>query len=277
MGFRNTIFFISCLIISFCLILVFQSEDEVQSMNYEQYKILHYNESRSHSLDDFNLKIKPFRLEELITEIYEKNRLAGEKTRIMEIGVGNGRVLMELKRKFPEIEFYGINREKTHTLYRRESFLMTALKFGIMNEREMENMTLPYLVFADLDFGGRIPYDNSKFDLVFSQSVIPYIRYTIELFNEIMRILKPGGISVHSDVTGINIYQDGVLLGIKEAMKEIRKQGIEIYCLDNPNSIRFKKSEQSTNFPLIPHQPIPKNIENLSGEQRRPEMGYNLL
>jgi SAM-dependent methyltransferase len=246
-------------------------------MNYEQYKILHYNESRSHSLEDFNLKIKPFRLEELITEIYEKNRLAGEKTRVMEIGVGNGRVLMELKKKFPDIEFYGINREKTHTLYRRESFLMTALKFGIMNEREMENMTLPYLIFADLDFGGRIPYDNAKFDLVFSQSVIPYIRYTFELFNEIMRILKSGGISIHSDVTGISIYQDGVLLGIKEAMKEIRKQGVEIYNLDNPNSIRFKKSEQSTNFPLTPHQPIPKNIESLSGEQRRPEMGYNLL
>lgn len=213
----------------------------------------------------------------MISEIYEKNRLAGEKTRIMEIGVGNGRVIMELKKKFPEIEFYGINREKTHTLYRRESFLMTALKFGIMNQKELEGMTPPYLVFADLDFGGKIPYDNGKFDLVFSQSVIPYIRYTFELFNEIMRILKPGGVSIHSDVTGISIYQDGVLLGLKEAMMEIRKKGIEIYSLDDPNSIRFKKSDQISNFPLAPHQPIPPNTENLSIEQRRPEMGYNLL
>lgn len=262
--------------IGFILTLYFQTESVVQSMNFEQYKNLQYNESRSHSLEDFNKEIGPFRLEDLIAEIFERNRLAGQKTRIMEIGFGNGRVLMELKKKFPDIEFYGINKEKTHTFYRRESFVLTALKFEIMTRDEVEAMTLPYVVFQDLDYGQRIPYDENKFDLIFSQELIPHIRYTFELFSEIMRVLKKGGTSIHSDFTGVNIFSKGVLLPMNEAMREIRRRGIEIYMLDNPKSIWFKKPDFNVLFPLTPHQPVPKQLDNLSHDLRRPEMSYNL-
>lgn len=262
--------------IGFILTLYFQTESTVQSMNYEQYKNLNYNESYSHSLEDFNQRISPFRLEELIMEIYERNKLAGEKTRIMELGFGNGRVLMELKKRFPEVEFYGITKEKTRTFYRRESFVLTALKFDILTQTEMDAMTLPYLVFQDLDYGQRIPYDENKFDLIYSQGLIPHIRYTFELFNEVLRVLKKGGISIHSDFTGVNVFARGVMIPLNEAYREFRKRGIEIYALDDPRSIRFKKPEFNVFFPVQPHQAIPKQIENLSHDQRRPEMSYNL-
>lgn len=276
MNFRQLLLLFSLIMIGFILTLYFQTESTVQSMNYEQYKSLQYNESRSHSLEDFNKEISPFRLEELISEIYERNRLAGEKTRIMEVGFGNGRVLMELKKKFPEIEFYGINKEKTHTFYRRESFVLTALKFEIMTKVETEALTLPYVVFQDIDYGQRIPYDENKFDLIYSQGLIPHIRYTFEFFNEIMRVLKKNGTSIHSDFTGVNIFSKGVLLPMNEALREIRRRGIEIYQLDNPKSIRFKKPEYNVLFPLTPHQPVPKQLDNLSHDLRRPEMSYNL-
>ncbi len=262
--------------IMFCLTLYFQSGAEIENINYEQYKNLQYNESRSHQLQEFNQKIGPYELEEVIAEILDRNKLAGEKTRIMEIGFGNGRVLMELKKRFPDVEFYGINKEKTLTFYRRESFILTALKFNIMTKEEAENILLPYVVFQDLDFGHKIPYDDNKFDLVFSQGVIPHIRYTFELFNEILRILKKDGLSFHSDVTGVSIFSEGLQISMKEAAMQFRKRGIDVFILDHPQSIRFKKTSLSASFPVTPHQPIPAQTLDLTSELKRPEMSYSL-
>ena len=181
---------------------------------------------------------------------------------------------MELKKLFPEAEFYGINKEKTHTFYRRESFILTALKFSIMTKAEAEN-SLPYVVFQDLDFGQRIPYAENKFDIIYSQATLSNIRYSFELLNEVMRVLKKGGISIHSDIAGVNVYSHGVIISLKEAAKEFRKKGFDIYVLDNQQSLRFKKTDSNTFFPVTPHRPIPAKIDNLSSEQRRPEMGYN--
>ena len=276
MGLRNIIFIISCIIVGLCLSLYFQNEQQIQSVNYDQYKNLQYNEERSHSLEDFNQKILPYRLEDFIEDIYEKNRLMGEKTRVMEIGAGNGRVLMELKKKFPEVEFYGINKDKTHTFYRRESYALTALKFEIFNQAEIEDMVLPYIVFQDLDFGAKIPYDNDKFDVIFSQGTLPYIKYKFELFNEIMRVLRKGGVSFHADVTGVNLYSKGLVVDLKDGMAEIRKQGIEIQVLENDTSIKFVKPNHEVTFPVTPHQAVPKDLKNVSQELRKPEMGYNI-
>lgn len=276
MSLRNVLLTISCIIVGLCLSLYFQTETNVQSVNWDQYKNLQYNEERSHSLEDFNQKIMPFKLQDIIQEIYEKNRLAGEKTRVMEIGAGNGRVIMELKKQFPDVEFYAINKEKTHTFYRRESFMLTALKFEIFTKTDIEGIDLPYIVFQDLDFGNRIPYDANKFDLIYTQSVIPLIKYKFELFNEIMRVLKPGGISFHSDVTGINLYSKGIVLDLRDALAEFRRRGLDITTLENRETIRFRKGEENSLFPVEPHHAIPANTQNLSQELRRPEMGYNI-
>lgn len=274
---RNGLLIISILMIGFCLSLYFQTEPAPGSFNWDQYKGLSYNEERSHSLNDLNEKTAPIKIEDLISEVYEKNHMAGEKTRVMEIGIGNGRVLMGLKKLFPEVEFYGINREKTHTFYRRESFILTALKFEIMSKPELENIDLPYVVFTDVDYGNRIPYADDKFDIVFSQDTMRYIKYKFEVWNEILRILKPGGISLHTDVSNINIYAQGVVMGTREAFQEIKKRGIDISLLENPHTVIFKKKYPDKKiFPVTPHHPIPENIDTQSEEQKRPEMGYNL-
>ncbi len=276
MSLRNVLLTISCIIVGLCLSLYFQTDTDVKSMNWDQYKNLQYVEERSHSLEDFNKKIIPFRLEDMIQEIYERNRLAGEKTRVMEIGAGNGRVIMELKKMFPDVEFYAINKEKTHTFYRRESFILTALKFEIYSKTDIETIDLPYVVFQDLDFGNRIPYDEKKFDLVYSQDVIPHFKYKFELFNEIMRVLKPGGISFHSNVSGVNIYARGIVLELRDALAEFRRRGFDINTLEDQSTIRFRKGNDNALFPVEPHQAVPADSTNLSQELRRPEMGYNI-
>lgn len=276
MSLRNILLFISVIIIGFCLSLYFQTSQPVQSMNWDQYKNLQYNEERSHSLVEFDSKIAPYRLVDIIEELHSKNKLAGEKTRVMEIGTGNGRVLMELKKTFPDVEFYGINKEKTRTFYRRESYILTALKFQIFNQNEIDQIEIPYIVFQDVDFGQRIPYDENKFDLIFSQDTLPFIQYKFELFNEIMRILKHGGVSIHTDVTGVYLYSKGIVLDLRDALAEIRRRGIEIHTLEDKTSIRFKKGSENTIFPVSPHRAIPENPGSQSNEYRRAEMGYNI-
>lgn len=274
---RNGLIIISILMIAFSLSLYFQADDASQMINWDQYKNLRYNEERSHSLNDFNQKITPLLLEELIQNIAERNLLLGEKTRIMELGSGNGRVLMELKKKFPSVEFYGINKEKTLTFHRRESYILTALKFEIMNKDELQDIVLPYLVFADLDFDAGIPYKDNRFDLIYSQDTMRHIKYKFELWNEVLRVLKPGGISLHTDLSGLNIYDGGVVIEPHDAFLEMRKRGFEIKDLENEQSVMFKKTDQKhLTFPVTPHQPLPDKSIFVSEEQRRPDMGYNL-
>lgn len=278
MGFRNTLLTISLIIIAFSITLYFQTDQNVQTINWDQYQNLQYDEERSHSLKEFNNKISPLDLTSMIEEIEVRNKLAGEKTRVMELGTGNGRVLMELKKIFPDVEFYGVNREKSHTFYRRESYILSALKFGIFSKNELEEMDLPYVVFLDLDFGGRLPYDLDKFDVVFSQNLLRHIKYKFELFNEILRVLKPGGVSIHADVPPINIYDQGVLLPWKDALARFRRNGVKVKMLDHPSSLRFKKpqDQDAVSFPVTPHHPIPANPEEISPEMRRQDMGYKL-
>ncbi len=277
MYFRRTLLIFSITMIGFCLTLYFQSMDTVKSVDLDPTMNVLYNEESSHSLVEFNEKLKPQKLESIIQLIHEKNKMAGEKTRVMEIGTGNGRVIMELKKLFPDIEFYGVNKEKTHDFYRRESFAVTAVNFGILTKEQLAEMELPFVIFQDLDFGARIPYSENKFDVIYSQNTIRHFKYKFELFNEILRVLKPGGVSLHTDMPVINVYEKGVVLDTQEIFIEFRKKGMDLTKLENGETIIFRKKREGIFFPVSPHQPVPANPENLPQELRRPEMGYNLI
>ncbi len=263
--------------IAFCLTLYFQSEDTVKTVNLDPTMNVTYNEESSHSLFDLNEKLKPHRIEDLIRSVYERNKMAGEKTRVMEIGSGNGRVIMELKKLFPDAEFYGVNKEKTHEFYRRESFAVTAVNFNIMNKDDLDSLELPFILFEDLDFGVRIPYGDNKFDVIYSQNTLRHFKYKFELLNEIMRVLKTGGVSLHADLPAINVYKKGLVLDIQEVIVEFRKRGLELSLLESGNTLMFRKKDLNPLFPVEPHQPVPEDPESVPLELRRPEMGYNLL
>lgn len=256
MGLRIFLIIPSFVIIMFCVSLVFEEEADTRSFFIEGYQDLAYHESRSHSLEDFNQKIAPLKLEDIISEANARNKLAGHKTRVMEIGTGNGRALMALKKKFPDVEFYGINKEKTHTFYRRESYIHSALHFGIFNKLEIETLELPYIVFTDLDYANPIPYGDQKFDLIFSQSTLPYIKYKFELFNEILRVLRPGGMSVHTHFKGVRVHLNNITLDATDTIDELRKRGMDIRRLETKSSILFKRGTNLRHFPLKSRTPV---------------------
>ncbi len=276
MYFRRTLLIFSVTMIAFCLTLYFQSEETVDTVNFDPTIGMVYNEESSHSLFDLNEKLKPQKIEDIIRVIHERNKMAGVKTRVMEIGPGNGRVLMELKKIFPDVEFYGVNKEKTKEFYRRESYAVTALNLNILNKEELEKVDLPFIIFEDLDFGTLLPYGESKFDVIFSQNTLRYFKYKFELLNEIFRVLKTEGVSLHTDLPPINVYEKGLVLAIDEAVFEFRKRGLDVSLLENGNSLIMRKKDDNKKFPVTPHQAIPEDLDNLPQELRRPEMGYNL-
>ena len=275
MGLRNILLVISCIIVGFCLSLYFQNDQIPSTVYWEEHNNSHYPIDKSRTQEELNKKILPYEMEVLIRDIYEKNRFTGEKTRIMEIGGSDGQILMEIRKRFPEVELYGIPRRQTHTFYRRENYITDALKFRIFTKKEIKDVDLPYLVFKDLDFGERIPYSEDKFDLIFTSGFIKNVRYKFELFNEIMRVLRPDGISIHTDMEGVQVYYQGVAIDLNDAWVELRKHGIDIKHLEDNKTIMFRKDKGHI-FPVTPHRPIPENKNNISTEFKRPEMGYTL-
>lgn len=275
MNLKKIFLFISFIIIGLILSVYFQTEKKYLNFHPHHYQRLTYDEERSHSLKDFNLKTQPIILENLVSEIHTKNKLKGMPTRILEIGIGNGRVLMELKKKFPQIEFFGINKKKTRTFFRRESYADTALKFGLFTEKQLKHMNLPQVSFQDLDFGQKIPFQDEMFDLVYSQYTLMNIRYKFELLNDVLRVLKMGGVSLHSDLLNVPIYSNGAILELKDALALFRKNGLYVKSLREEGSIIFYKKNHDNGFNLSPQHSIPSHLDFISDELKKPQMGYH--
>lgn len=235
--------------------------------NY-QYKL---EEGRNHRLVDVNSNLIPYQLEELIQERITANRMTRDKTRVMEIGAGSGLAIMELKKKFPEVEFYIINRRKTHGIYRKENIGGAALAAGIFKVKDLKEIELPYLVFRDLDYGTNIPYDNQRFDVIYSYQFLNGIRYEYELLSETLRVLKSDGISIHTGMGNISYYQKGVKIDERETFHELRKMGFEIHS--NEKVLMLKK-HTFWEIPLRPHFPIPHKLED--NENKKTDMSYHL-
>lgn len=279
MHLRNIMLTISFIGVAFCLSVYFQRDPNVQGQNaiFEQYDAAIVSNESTRTLEDFEKKITPLKLDVIIRGYLDKNRLLGEKTRVMQLNCGDGRVIMRLKKIFPEVEFYCLSQEKTMEFYRRESYIQTALKYDFFTKAELETLELPYVVFQKFDYGRQIPYDDNKFDVIFSHDTIKYIKYSFELFNDILRVLKVGGVSIHSDVLGVLIYDRGALVDFKHAFFELKRRGVDIAPLENPRSLWFKKITIEDRFPLTPHHPIPARIDNIPEASGVQEMGYNLV
>src|SRR3990167_1277863 len=94
--------------------------------------------SRSRGLDDFNE-----RFSQHIVQKHIKKALSQQKiVRVLEIGCGEGRVLMELRKLFPTIELHGINKKPWDVMQCSESLKETALHYKIFKNEELKNINL---------------------------------------------------------------------------------------------------------------------------------------
>lgn len=196
--------------------------------------------SRSRHLAEFNDSFSEGFLEHTI----EDRLRSASQISLLEIGCGEGRVLMELRKRFPNIELHGINKEPWTAIRGRESLRQTALFYKIFSPAEVSKVPLPYLHFYDAK---SLHFENNTFDIVISQVAIHYIDRKDRLLEEVWRVLKLGGAAyLHidtrprkapdffkSDSPRFVIYRNNRLVQLKRFLAEISAKGFDIKCKDN--------------------------------------------
>lgn len=209
----------------------------------------------SRSLEELENRFRPGIAQETI-----RKAISLESTvRILEIGTGEGRVLMQLKKLFPDIELYGVNKEPWNEMKGPESLEKTALYYKIFTQEELQGITLPKIEFYDAK---ELSFEDNYFDIIISQYAIPYIDRKDRFLEEAWRILKKGGSAfLHmdtydgmypdfiQDVTPrFIIYKNRKKYPFKRFIRNIAKKGFDIRC-------RIANSETTIT--------MTKNAENL--------------
>lgn len=110
------------------------------------------------------------------------------KIKILEVGAGFGRALLELKQIFGDkIEIYGTNYEKEFN----EKLIK---KYAKDNGFPIKEKDLPKIYI--LDASKKLPLKGNFFDLVFCQATMQYIEDRVLFLEEVNRILTKQGIAL---------------------------------------------------------------------------------
>ena len=110
-----------------------------------------------------------------------------EKIKILEIGAGFGRALLELKKIFGDrIEVFGTNFEKEFNQKLTKEYAI---------DQEFSIKEIPK-IYPNFDAGKKFPFKNNSFDFVFCQATMQYISDRALFIEEVNRILTKEGIAI---------------------------------------------------------------------------------
>jgi SAM-dependent methyltransferase len=162
-----------------------------------------------------------------------------DKIRVMELGFGEGRCLLELRALFPEFEYYGINNIKKGNMSARSDFHKNSNKF----ELNLPNKNMPKPFFYDAGKG--LHFDSNSLDLIMSQVAFHYVGDKSKLIEEMWRVLKPGGkaflhidavpkdnypdfMKFNSETPRFVIYDGDRMIKLSNYVERIKKRGYDI-------------------------------------------------
>lgn len=152
--------------------------------NIQKRKIV-WNRGRLRGLTEANERIG-----DLVKEC-EKLLKTRKKIRVLEVGCGYAKILLELKKIFGgRIETHGINLEKRWKLEIVKKF---ALSNKLCSNDEFKHIA-PKIHIADV--GVKIPFKSKYFDLIFSQASVQYIHDKALFLEETNRVLTERGIAI---------------------------------------------------------------------------------
>jgi SAM-dependent methyltransferase len=122
---------------------------------------------------------------------------ATRKVRILEIGCGQGRLLLELLARFgDDVELQGINHPEWPVAADARGLLATNDRHRILPRSRLRRLDLPKIHLADAQDLAAFPGEGG-FDLVMSQVVVPHVVRKDRVLEESARLLAPGGVFLH--------------------------------------------------------------------------------
>jgi len=142
--------------------------------------------STNRGLDSFARLFGP----RAITSAIEQRQHAGPPVRVLEIGCGEGRALLELRKLFPDAELHGVNKDPWRVMRGTKSLQKTAKFHGLFTDAELRRIALPKIHFCD---ARALPFEDAVFDLVISQTALHYVDRKDTALEEVWRVLAPGG------------------------------------------------------------------------------------
>jgi len=181
--------------------------------------------------------------------------MPGENAAVLEIGCGGGHALMELAWRFrhKNVQFFGLNKEAGAPLSSRDDFLQTARQFRIAPEEALTQLRLPDVFFYDAT---KLHFPDESLELIYSIEKIRSLPRKAEVFEEVCRVLKPGGTALlHLSGDAWNYpygpAQGGMLLTPFEA-RLVLKHGEELIPLETYFKF-FSQGGFSFEFINAPH------------------------
>lgn len=193
--------------------------------------------SRGRSLADFNAKFGNRVVEDTLRDAVASQ----ESVRLLEIGCGEGRVMMELRKLFPSIEIHGINKKPWPAMKGQKSLIATGTNYKIFSKEEARNVALPIPHFYD---AAQLRFPDHYFDVVISQVSIYQVKRKDQLLQEVWRVLKRGARAflhmdsmsegypdfLNQETPRFIIYKNKKLYPFEMFVKELRDKKYDITC-----------------------------------------------
>lgn len=129
-----------------------------------------------------HLKMSKNFADKIAAGLYKRNFKQG---RILDSGCGPGFTIIELAKKFPSVEFVGID--------------LSDSLLEIANDKSKNENLTGRIEFLKADVLN-IPFSNSYFDFVMNINMLHLVESPVKMLNEIQRVLKPYGFFYITDL-----------------------------------------------------------------------------
>jgi ubiquinone/menaquinone biosynthesis C-methylase UbiE len=132
--------------------------------------------------------------------------------RVLEIGCGTGTLLIDIKRRHPDVEIVGLDPDKKALERARRKARRAGITIGL-----------------DCGFSNELPYPEAAFDRVFSSLMLHHVANDEKeaTLREVRRVLKPGGRLELMDIAGPTSARHGGLLRLFHSHKRLRDNSEE--------------------------------------------------
>ncbi len=119
----------------------------------------------------------------------------GRGLRVLEVGFGYGRAMLELAWQFrrEDVSFCGINKKKQKPMGNIGDLIGIAREYNIIPEENLGEFNLPEVFFYD---ASSLHFDDQSIDFIYSAVTIRFIDRKAEFLEEVCRVLKPGGVAL---------------------------------------------------------------------------------